>query len=83
MRDAREVFDRIPVLDSVSWNPILAAYEQFGNVNEPARIFNCMPEVKKDVFTSNSMLTLFGKSNKVEAAEKLFDKNVSQRYHLM
>jgi pentatricopeptide repeat protein len=74
IRDAREVFDRSPVLDSVSWNSILAAYVQLDDVIESARIFNFMPNVEKDIFTSNSMLTLFGKSNRVEAAEKLFDE---------
>lgn len=74
LRDAREVFDGSPVLDSVSWNTILAAYVQSGDVNESVDIFYRMPEKEKDVFTSNSMITLFGKSKRVDAAEKLFDE---------
>ncbi|XP_078171793.1 pentatricopeptide repeat-containing protein At2g22410, mitochondrial-like [Carex rostrata] len=74
LQDARKVFDRSPVLDSVSWNSMLAAYIQLGDVNESVEIFNRMPEKEKDAFTSNSMITLFGKSNRVEAAEKLFDE---------
>ncbi|KAJ3698121.1 hypothetical protein LUZ61_001826 [Rhynchospora tenuis] len=74
LRDARKVFDRSPVLDSVSWNSMLAAYVQSGDVNESLLIFNSMPEEEKDAFTSNSMISLFGKSNMVVDAEKLFNE---------
>ncbi|KAJ1697688.1 hypothetical protein LUZ63_006200 [Rhynchospora breviuscula] len=74
LRVAREVFDGSPVLDSVSWNSILAAYVQSGDVNESFCIFNSMPEEEKDVYTSNSMISLFAKSNMVVDAENLFDE---------
>lgn len=74
MRDARQVFYRSPMLDSVSWNSILAAYVWLGDLSESVWIFNNMPEKERDVFTSNSMISLFGKSNMVEDAEKVFDE---------
>jgi pentatricopeptide repeat protein len=62
------------MLDSVSWNSILAAYVWLGDLSESVWIFNNMPEKERDVFTSNSMISLFGKSNMVEDAEKVFDE---------
>ncbi|KAG6528373.1 pentatricopeptide repeat-containing protein At3g62890-like [Zingiber officinale] len=69
--DAQLLFDRSPVLDSVSWNSILAAHVQAGNVAEAVRIYEQMPE--HNIIASNSMIALFGRSNCVSDARKLFD----------
>lgn len=69
--DARLVFDTSPVLDSVSWNTILAGYVQVDDVEESIRLFDRMPE--KNTIASNSMIALFGRSDRVEDARRLFD----------
>ncbi|PHT28604.1 hypothetical protein CQW23_31818 [Capsicum baccatum] len=72
MVDARKVFDGSPVLDSVSWNSILAGYVQVGNVDEAKVIFDKMPI--KNVIASNSMIVLLGRSGRMSEARRLFDE---------
>ncbi|KAH7542929.1 hypothetical protein FEM48_Zijuj02G0127500 [Ziziphus jujuba var. spinosa] len=60
MADARKVFDESPVLDSVSWNSILAGYIQMADVEEAKFIYYLMQE--KNTIASNSMIVLFGKT---------------------
>ncbi|XP_049351301.1 pentatricopeptide repeat-containing protein At3g62890-like [Solanum verrucosum] len=70
--DARKMFDESPVLDSVSWNSILAGYVQVGNVDEAKVIFDKMP--MKNVIASNSMIVLLGRSGRMSEACQLFDQ---------
>ncbi|PKA50855.1 Pentatricopeptide repeat-containing protein [Apostasia shenzhenica] len=76
LEDARFLFDESLVLDSVSWNSILAGYVQFGDVDNAVYIFNNMPE--QNNIASNSMIALFGRSNRVEDARKLFDEMLNR-----
>ncbi|XAR52718.1 hypothetical protein NMG60_11020926 [Bertholletia excelsa] len=71
IRDARKLFDESPVLDSVSWNSILAGYVQLGLVEEAKLIYNQMP--KRNIIASNSMIMLLGKSGQVTEASQLFN----------
>ncbi|XP_050941466.1 pentatricopeptide repeat-containing protein At5g66520-like isoform X3 [Cucumis melo] len=71
MTDARRVFDENSILDSVSWNSILAGYVQIGNVEEAKHIYHQMPE--RSIIASNSMIVLFGIKGLVVEACKLFD----------
>ncbi|XP_056168569.1 pentatricopeptide repeat-containing protein At3g62890-like isoform X2 [Syzygium oleosum] len=72
MEDARKLFDKSIVLDTVSWNSILAGYVQVGNVDEAKLIFDQMP--KRNVIASNSMIVLFGKTGRVVDAYELFSQ---------
>ncbi|KAG8369058.1 hypothetical protein BUALT_Bualt15G0110800 [Buddleja alternifolia] len=72
VRDARKVFDESPVLDSVSWNSMLAGYVLRGNVDEAKLFYNQMP--KRNVIASNSMIVLLGKSGRVNEAHQLFNE---------
>ncbi|KAA8545270.1 hypothetical protein F0562_020054 [Nyssa sinensis] len=68
---ARKLFDESPVLDSVSWNSILAGYVQMGIVEEATLIFDRMPE--RNIIASNSMIVLLGRSGYVSEASQLFN----------
>ncbi|XP_072997209.1 pentatricopeptide repeat-containing protein At5g66520-like [Typha latifolia] len=70
--DARHCFDESSVLDSVSWNSILAAYVQSGDVKEAVKIFRQMPE--QNTIAANSMIALFAKCGQVIEARNLFDE---------
>ncbi|XP_065853276.1 putative pentatricopeptide repeat-containing protein At5g40405 isoform X2 [Euphorbia lathyris] len=70
LSDARKVFDESPVLDSVSWNSILAGYVSVGNMEEAKQIFSKMPE--RNIIASNSMIVLFCKQGNVADAYRLF-----------
>lgn len=76
LSDARKLFDESPVLDSVSWNSILAGYVQKGDVEEAKLIFDQMPQ--RNVIASNSMIVLLGKMGHVTEAWKLF-KEMDER----
>ncbi|CAL5380428.1 unnamed protein product [Camellia sinensis] len=71
IRDARKLFDESPVLDSVSWNSILAGYVQMGNVEEAKLIYDRMPV--RNIIASNSMIVLLGRLGCVSEASQLFN----------
>ncbi|KAJ4953496.1 hypothetical protein NE237_030328 [Protea cynaroides] len=70
--DARQLFDESLVLDSVSWNSLLAGYVQIGDVQEAKRLFDQMPE--RNTIASNSMIALFGRTGRVAEARQTFDE---------
>ncbi|XP_026450582.1 pentatricopeptide repeat-containing protein At1g05750, chloroplastic-like [Papaver somniferum] len=72
LRDARQLFDKSLVLDSVSWNSMLAGYVKAGDVEEAKSIFDQMPE--RNIIASSSMIDLFGKTGRTTEARCLFDE---------
>uniref|UniRef100_A0A7N2L4E9 DYW domain-containing protein n=1 Tax=Quercus lobata TaxID=97700 RepID=A0A7N2L4E9_QUELO len=72
MGDARQLFDESPVLDSVSWNSILAGYVQIGDVENAKCICELMPE--RNTIASNSMIVLLGRTGHVVEACQLFNE---------
>uniref|UniRef100_A0A0D9VTB7 DYW domain-containing protein n=1 Tax=Leersia perrieri TaxID=77586 RepID=A0A0D9VTB7_9ORYZ len=70
--DARKVFDACPVWDAVSWNTILAAYVQAGDVEQAVGMFARMPE--RSAAAVSSMVSLFGKRGMVDEARREFDR---------
>ena len=72
MGDARQLFDGSPVLDSVSWNSILAGYVQIGDVENAKCIYELMPE--RNTIASNSMIVLLGRTGHVVEACQLFNE---------
>lgn len=72
MGDARHLFDESPVLDSVSWNSILAGYVQIGDVENARYIYLGMPE--RNTIASNSMIVLFGRTGLLSQAYQLFNE---------
>uniref|UniRef100_A0A0D9VTC3 Pentatricopeptide repeat-containing protein n=1 Tax=Leersia perrieri TaxID=77586 RepID=A0A0D9VTC3_9ORYZ len=70
--DARKVFDAGPVWDAVSWNTILAAYVQSGDVEQAVGMFARMPE--RSAAAVSSMVSLFGRRGMVDEARREFDR---------
>lgn len=58
LADARQVFDEMDIRDSVSWNSIIAAYEQNGNIDETLHLLVWMLSsgLEPDEFTFGSVL---------------------------
>lgn len=71
LMDARRVFDAGPVWDAVSWNTILAAYVQAGDVYRAVGVFARMPE--RNATAVSSMVALFGRRGMVDEARRVFD----------
>ncbi|CAA6653877.1 unnamed protein product [Spirodela intermedia] len=72
MVSARQLFDGSPVVDSVSWNSILAGYIRGGDSEEALAIFSRMPE--RNTIASNSMIALLARERRPRDARNLFEK---------
>uniref|UniRef100_A0A9I9DLE1 DYW domain-containing protein n=1 Tax=Cucumis melo TaxID=3656 RepID=A0A9I9DLE1_CUCME len=70
MTDARRVFDENSILDSVSWNSILAGYVQI--VDNAKAIFDSMPE--KDVVSWSSMISGYAQHDLFDESLALFQE---------
>eukprot|EP01018_Ginkgo_biloba_P036696 Gb_40437 [translate_table: standard] len=60
---ARQLFDKMPVRDVVSWNAMIVGYAQNGHSNEALALFNQM-----------QLTAMYSKCGSVEIARQLFDK---------
>jgi pentatricopeptide repeat protein len=69
--DARELFDRMPIRNVVSWNAMVAGYAQNGRLDEALKLFERMPE--RDMPSWNTMVTGFIQNGDLNRAEKLFN----------
>ncbi|KAJ4961350.1 hypothetical protein NE237_021260 [Protea cynaroides] len=71
--EAREIFDRMPIRDVVTWTAIISGYIKCGMVEEAWLLFDTV-DAKKNVVTWTAMLSGYIQSNQFSGAEKLFRK---------
>ncbi|KAF3439991.1 hypothetical protein FNV43_RR18524 [Rhamnella rubrinervis] len=70
---SRQVFDRIPKRDSVSYNSMIDGYVKRGLIDMARELFNCMPEQEKNLISWNSMISGYAQSeNGLKSALELF-----------
>ncbi|KAJ4965372.1 hypothetical protein NE237_017221 [Protea cynaroides] len=69
---ARQVFDRMPKRDVVSWNAIFTGYWQNGLFEESKRLFDLMP--LKNVISWNSMIAGCVQNDRIDEAYQYFTK---------
>jgi pentatricopeptide repeat protein len=67
---ARDVFDKMPQRDAVSWNAMIAGYVQNGHVDEALQFFRNMPE--RNVVSWNTMIAAYAKDGPFEASLTLY-----------
>ncbi|XP_072993450.1 pentatricopeptide repeat-containing protein At2g45350, chloroplastic isoform X1 [Typha latifolia] len=53
---ARQMFDRIPDKDSVSWNTMIDGYVKNGDLDAAKELFNRMGDLERNLVTWNSMI---------------------------
>eukprot|EP01018_Ginkgo_biloba_P036923 Gb_03481 [translate_table: standard] len=70
IQDARDVFDKIPEPNVVSWNAIIAGYAHNGYVAEAMELFKKMPE--RNVVSWTAMISACATHGKGEDALTLF-----------
>ncbi|XP_058112433.1 pentatricopeptide repeat-containing protein At3g02330, mitochondrial [Magnolia sinica] len=70
MNYAREVFDRMPQRDVVSWNAMIFCYTSIGFMDSAQSIFDAMPE--KDVISWNSLISGYLQNGTYQASVELF-----------
>eukprot|EP01018_Ginkgo_biloba_P035646 Gb_29801 [translate_table: standard] len=70
IEDARQVFDKMPTENVLSWNTMVAGYAKCGNVEYAHQLFHKMPE--RDAVSWNAMIGSYAKLGYGEEALKLF-----------
>eukprot|EP01018_Ginkgo_biloba_P006260 Gb_32989 [translate_table: standard] len=70
LADARQVFDKMPVLNVFSWNNMMAAYVQYGRTDLARQLFDRMPD--RDVVSWNTILAGYALHGQGEEALELF-----------
>eukprot|EP01018_Ginkgo_biloba_P001138 Gb_18436 [translate_table: standard] len=81
IEDAREVFDRMPQLNVVSWNAMITGYSFHGNAKEGLKLFNKMQEsgMKPNDSTFIGVLTACSHVGQVKQGFHFFD-SMSEDY---
>nr|AKH05182.1 chlororespiratory reduction 4 [Goodyera fumata] len=69
---ARELFDRMPQRDLISWNLIIDAYAKLGRMENAAALFKIMPA--KDVISWTNLIAGYMEAGEVGLARQLFDE---------
>ncbi|XP_057845753.2 pentatricopeptide repeat-containing protein At4g02750 [Cryptomeria japonica] len=72
VQKARNVFDKMPQLDVVSWNTMIAGYASNGFVFDALKLFLKMPE--PDLISWNTMIAGFAQNGFLDEAVDLFEK---------
>nr|CAD1818560.1 unnamed protein product [Ananas comosus var. bracteatus] len=72
---ARQVFDRIPVRDSVSWNSMIDGYIKNGDMDAAESLFDRLGDADRNSVTWNTMIGGYASSvDGIDAARALFDR---------
>lgn len=72
---ARQVFDRMPKRDSVSYNSMIDGYVKCGMIISARELFDCMPVEEKNLISWNSMISGYAQSKDgLNVAWELFEK---------
>lgn len=72
---ARQVFDRMPKRDSVSYNSMIDGYVKCGMIKSARNLFDCMPVEEKNLISWNSMISVYARSKDgLDVAWELFEK---------
>ncbi|CAA6653806.1 unnamed protein product [Spirodela intermedia] len=69
-RDARKLFDKMPLRDPVSYNVMIRDYIRDGNIEEARNMFDRMPG--RNTVSWNSMIMGYSSRREMHAALKLF-----------
>eukprot|EP01018_Ginkgo_biloba_P029860 Gb_06975 [translate_table: standard] len=70
--DARIVFDRMPILNVVSWTAMIAGYIKYGSIEYARQLFNRMPE--RDVVSWTAMIVGYAQNGVDKEALELFEQ---------
>lgn len=76
VREALEIFRRMPERNAVSWNAMLAGFTWNGDVDKALELFQVMPE--RDVASWNAIITGLAQNGRLDEALKLFDEMPEQ-----
>ncbi|KAA8515755.1 hypothetical protein F0562_018634 [Nyssa sinensis] len=72
IRDAREVFDAMPIKNVVSWTAMLSGYAKCGKLEEARSLFDAIHD--RNVVCWNSMISGYTRNGRISEARELFDE---------
>ncbi|KAH9314353.1 hypothetical protein KI387_022980 [Taxus chinensis] len=72
MKDARQVFDKMPQLNVVSWNSMIAGYAQSGAMDVALKLFQEMPQ--RNVVSWTTMVVAYVQNGHMGEALRLFEE---------
>ncbi|XP_024540719.1 pentatricopeptide repeat-containing protein At4g02750-like [Selaginella moellendorffii] len=67
---AKELFDKMPERNPVSWGALMAAYAVHNRLEEVKRLFDAME--KSNVYVYTVMITAYAKAGEIANAERMF-----------
>ena len=70
LEDERNVFDKMPEGNVVSWNVMIAGYTENGGLDKALDLFENMP--KRDVVSWNLMIARYAENGRIKEALELF-----------
>ncbi|KAG6519891.1 hypothetical protein ZIOFF_016920 [Zingiber officinale] len=73
MFDARQLFDKTPHKDVISWTSIISGYIRCGMLHEARALFD-RADAQKNVVTWTAMLSGYARSKLIREAEELFER---------
>ncbi|KAG6519895.1 hypothetical protein ZIOFF_016924 [Zingiber officinale] len=73
MFDARQLFDKTPHKDVISWTSIISGYIRCGMLHEARALFE-RADAQKNVVTWTAMLSGYARSKLIREAEELFER---------
>ncbi|XP_057843036.1 pentatricopeptide repeat-containing protein At4g02750 [Cryptomeria japonica] len=72
IQKARELFDKMPQRNVVTWNAMIAGCTQNGFLDDALELFNKMP--RRDVISWNAMLTGYAQNGALNEALRIFNE---------
>ncbi|XP_059069530.1 pentatricopeptide repeat-containing protein At4g13650-like [Cryptomeria japonica] len=69
---ARELFDKMPQRNVISWNAMIAGYANCGSIEKARELFERMPQ--RDVVSWNAMIAGYAKCGSIDVAREVFDR---------
>ncbi|KAL5703760.1 hypothetical protein ACHQM5_022274 [Ranunculus cassubicifolius] len=72
LESAERVFEEMPERDVVTWNSLMGAYMNYGEISLAMKVFYSMP--KKSIVSWNSMLMWLSKDGDMEGAQTVFEQ---------
>ncbi|KAK4373745.1 hypothetical protein RND71_009129 [Anisodus tanguticus] len=73
INEARELFDKMPEPDVVSWTSMISGYIRCGKIDKARELFN-RNDAKRDVVTWTAMLAAYARTSRILEAEMLFNE---------
>jgi pentatricopeptide repeat protein len=71
IEDARELFDKMPERNLVTWNAMITAYTKCGRIEDARNLFDRMPE--RNVASWTVMITAYARMGRIEDARQMFE----------